>query len=98
MSQEIVRIVRMTFHPEKVDAFLDLFDGRSAKIRSSPGCKHLELLRNARFPNVLTTVSVWKSEGDLDVYRSSDLFIETWRETREMFAAGPEATTYTRIR
>lgn len=98
MNQPIVRIVRMTFHPDKVDSFLDLFDRRSEQIRSSPGCEHLELLRGARYPNVMTTISVWKTEADLDRYRGSDLFAQTWRETRTMFAASPEATTYFRSR
>lgn len=94
----IVRIVKMTLHPDRVDDFLRLFDQRSSKIRSFPGCRKLELMSDVRHPNVLTTFSVWDSEDALAVYRDSDLFKETWSLTKAMFADRPSATSYSRVR
>jgi len=39
----LIRIVRMTFQEEKVAAFLENFESNKKKIRSFPGCRHLEL-------------------------------------------------------
>jgi quinol monooxygenase YgiN len=97
-DKSIVRLVKMTLHPERVDDFLRLFDERSSHIRSFPGCRRLELMSDVRHPNVLTTYSVWDSEAALATYRGSNLFKETWSLTREMFADRPSATSYSRIR
>lgn len=90
----LIRIVRMTIHPENVDRFEELFRGVHRRIESFPGCHNVELARDARYPNVLVTISRWNNEKALESYRSSDLFRRTWSETRELFAAAPEATSY----
>ena len=95
MKKPVIRIVRMTFHPERVSEFLLLFDERSAKIRSFEGCEGLDLVQDTRFDNVLTTISVWASEDALSAYRDSDLFGDTWRITKGLFADRPEAATHT---
>lgn len=94
----LVRIVRMTFNPEAVETFLELFDRSAPKIRAFSGCLHLELLADSRYPNVISTYSRWASESALNVYRESDLFTETWTQTKTMFAAPPEAYSYGLIR
>lgn len=94
MSMPIVRIVRMTFHPERLPDFQRLFRERAPSIRSFPGCRQLNLLRDARFPNVMATISVWDSEEALASYRDSSLFRETWSLTKTMFADRPTARTY----
>jgi quinol monooxygenase YgiN len=90
----LVRIVRMTFHPEAVDAFLDHFDEVAPHIRAFPGCRHLEMWRDVRYPNVCTTHSHWESSDALEAYRNSDLFAEAWSETKPLFAARPVAQSY----
>lgn len=94
----IIRIVHMTFAPERVADFLSLFDATSPHIRRQAGCRRLELWREARYPNILTTYSLWRSEEDLENYRRSELFRDTWGRTRLMFAAPPRATSYTHER
>lgn len=94
----LVRIVRMTFRPEAVAPFLDHFDAAAPKIRSFPGCKHLELWRDADAPAVCTTYSHWTSDDALEVYRQSDLFRTTWAEVKPLFADRPRAHSYTVIR
>lgn len=92
----LIRIVRMTFRPDALDAFRALFDAAAPRIRAADGCLHLELWRDARFANILTTYSHWASSDALAAYRDSALFRTTWAETRPLFAAPPEARSYLR--
>lgn len=87
----IVRIVQMTFHPEQVEAFLELFEATKHQIRNFEGCKHLELWQDPRYPNIMMTYSHWESEEALEKYRQSALFKSTWKTTKNMFAAPPKA-------
>ena len=75
----LIRIVRMTFIPEQVDSFLELFDATKEKIRSFEGCQHLELLQDYNQSNVFITYSHWESEEHLNHYRFSPLFGEVWK-------------------
>lgn len=90
----LLRTVRMTFDPSRVEAFLELFAEARPKIRAQPGCHHLELWRDARFPNVLTTFSRWDDDDALQAYRHSDLFRTTWKRTTPLFAAAPVARSH----
>ncbi len=87
----ITRIVRMHFRPEEREAFLDIFNASKHLIRQFDGCRHLSLYNEAGLPDVFFTYSVWKSAAHLDAYRNSELFQDTWRETKALFAARPQA-------
>lgn len=39
----LVRVVKMTFKADAVEAFKEFFENRKEKIRSFEGCTHLEL-------------------------------------------------------
>ena len=91
----LVRLVRMTFRPDAVDAFLDQFDDTAPQIRSFAGCRHLELWKDADHPAVFTTHSHWTSAEALDAYRDSDLFRNTWSSVKPLFADRPVAHSYT---
>ena len=93
----LLRTVRMTFRPDRLDDFLALFREARPRIAAAPGCRHLELWEDARFPNVLTTYSHWDDAGALEAYRRSDLFRETWARTTPLFAAPPVAHSQTRV-
>jgi quinol monooxygenase YgiN len=86
----------MTFRPDALEEFLAMFEGTSQAIRSFPGCEHLELWEDARFPNVLSTYSIWCDEAALEEYRKSELFRSTWARTQAWFAAAPVAQSQTR--
>ncbi len=90
----LVRIVRMTLQPAKLEDFKSMFSHVSPKIRSFEGCTHLELLYDARYPHIVTTLSHWTTEKQLNLYRESRLFLNTWSQTREWFAAPPVAHSY----
>lgn len=81
----------MTFKPDKIDDFDKIFDGSKEKIKSFDGCLSLELLRSGKEPNVYFTYSKWESEEKLENYRSSELFILTWSDTKILFKEKPEA-------
>ncbi|GAB3841646.1 putative quinol monooxygenase [Hymenobacter jeollabukensis] len=87
----LIRIVRMTFRPEAVAEFLDVFRASEDRIRQQPGCRHMELWQDAEQPHVFCTHSHWDSAADLDAYRRSALFGEVWPATKKLFAAPPLA-------
>ncbi len=87
----LIRIVRMEFDPQKVDDFLALFETVKNKIASFPGCTHLQLCKDAQLDHVYYTFSQWQSEDNLEEYRHSDLFIDTWAKTKVLFGGKPNA-------
>lgn len=87
----IVRIVQMTFRPEEVSNFTQLFEERKHLIRSFEGCQHLELWQDVKNPAVFFTYSYWESEQHLDHYRFSEFFKDTWSKTKALFADKPQA-------
>ncbi len=92
----IVRIVKMTFAPEHVGRFQELFVGWKDRIRAFPGCRHLELLHDVADERVFFTYSHWEAEADLEAYRTSDVFSEVWPTVKPLFAAPTEAWTVSR--
>lgn len=83
----------MSFAPGKADDFLAVFEASKSLIAGFEGCLHLELHRQADAPNVFFTLSRWRSEDDLENYRRSDVFQQTWARTKVLFDAKPEAWT-----
>ena len=48
----LIRMVRMTFRPEEVPAFLENFEAHKSVIRNFPGCQHLELWQDQDEKNI----------------------------------------------
>ena len=93
----IVRIVKMEFLHEHIEDFKCLFEAKKEKIRNFEGCLYLELLQGIEArKNTFVTYSHWRSEEDLDNYRYSELFKDTWILTKKMFARKAEATSFQR--
>ena len=92
-----VRIVKMSFEPKNVDAFLNNFNNNKTKIRAFEGCEFLELYRDKIDSNIFFTYSYWKSESDLENYRNSELFKGVWAKTKPLFNAKPEAWSVDKI-
>ena len=86
-----VRIVKMGFHEDNVDAFLANFDEVKNHIRNFQGNRFLELYRDRNNPSVFFTYSYWDTEEDLEAYRKSVLFTEVWTYTKQFFNQKPEA-------
>ena len=87
----LIRTVRMTFKTDKIDEFLDIFNGSKLKIRGFEGCRHLELWQDHYQENIFTTYSFWDSEEALEQYRESELFRSVWKQTKVLFAEKPRA-------
>jgi len=87
----ITRIVRLTFHPQHVATFLNVFTESRALIRGFDGCHGVRLMRDSDDPNVFFTLSHWESVAHLNRYRHSELFVATWARTKVLFAAPPLA-------
>lgn len=87
----LTRIVQMTFKPENIASFEQIFEASAPKIRAFPGCRHLELLQDSHEPGIFFTYSRWDSDKDLQAYRDSDFFRKVWSRTRELFAERPQA-------
>ena len=87
----LIRIVRMTFKPEKTLQFLSIFEASKNKIRNFPGCMQLELHKDYNADNIFITFSIWEDEKALNAYRESDLFRLVWPETKILFLEKPVA-------
>ena len=69
-----IRIVKMSFHNDKILNFLENFDEIKVKIRNAPGNRLLELYQDKTDPCIFFTYSYWETEQDLENYRNSELF------------------------
>ena len=87
----ITRIVRMSFQPEHTETFEGIFDRSKEKIRAMPGCRYLSLHRDHHHSNIYYTISRWDQQSDLDYYRASELFKNTWKATKALFDDKPAA-------
>jgi heme-degrading monooxygenase HmoA len=66
-----VRIVKMSFHEEKIPDFLANFELMKHKIRNAAGNRFLELYQDRNDKCVFFTYSYWETEQDLENYHSS---------------------------
>ena len=92
-----VRIVKMSFQPEKIEEFLNNFNTKKEFIRNSPGCRLLELYRDKTNPNIFFTYSYWDTEQDLENYRNSELFKGVWSQTKALFNDKPLAWSVDKV-
>jgi quinol monooxygenase YgiN len=89
----ITRIVKMHFREDALPEFLDLFNQISQEIRGFSGCKELKLLIDKKNKGIVFTYSKWESEEQLNDYRHSAFFSQTWKRTKSLFAHKAEAWT-----
>lgn len=86
----ITRIVKMTFKAECVESFNQIFSESKKMISNSDGCLHLELMKDINDENTFFTFSKWNSEADLEQYRESYIFKNTWMKVKPLFSAKAE--------
>ena len=92
-----VRIVKLSFQPEKTEMFLSVFDENKENIRNSPGCRLLELYRDKTDPNIIFSYSYWEKEEDLNNYRNSFFFKGLWSQMKTMFNDKPLAWSLDKV-
>lgn len=86
-----VRIVKLSFHEDKIPLFLQNFELMKEKIRNAPGNRFLELYQDKNNKSIFFTYSYWETEEDLENYRKSELFYDVWTYTKQFFNDKPEA-------
>lgn len=87
----ITRIVKMTFHPEKIDEFVAIYRKYRTFIKNAEGCTHVELLQDQHKKNTFFTYSHWENESFLEKYKNSTIFGEVWPQTKALFSEKPKA-------
>ena len=92
-----VRIVKMSFAEENINAFLANFETNKHQIRNFEGCLFLELYRDKQHTNIFFTYSHWETELDLERYRHSELFKAVWSNTKPLFNDKPQAWSVDKI-
>ena len=93
----LIRIVRMTFRPDAVPAFLEIFAASQPKIEAQPGCRSVRLWRDSGAPHILATYSIWESEAALNQYRRSELFGAVWPRTKALFAEPAQTFSFEEV-
>ncbi len=92
-----VRIVKLTFQEDKIEAFLANFEEIKQQIRNFEGNEFLELYQDKHDSRIFFTYSYWKNEEALENYRKSVLFNEVWTYTKTLFADKPEAWSVNKL-
>lgn len=87
----ITRIVKMTFKPENVESFKEIFYDSRKLISAFEGCIRVDLMNDINNENIFFTLSIWNSEEDLNAYRQSYLFKNTWSKVKPLFSEKAEA-------
>jgi len=87
----------MKFRLEEMENFKSLFAKKKEAIGSFPGCHYVELLEDKTNIGTFFTLSVWENEDRLEHYRKSELFQETWAETKVLFDGKPDAWTLSSV-
>ncbi|MFC5282118.1 putative quinol monooxygenase [Pedobacter alpinus] len=90
----ILRLVKMHFIETEIHYFKTIFEQAQPKILEMPGCKSVELKQDLNQPQVFFTLSNWESINDLENYRNSELFINTWKKVKPLFLQKAEAWTF----
>lgn len=93
----LIRIVKMEFNPAYVEEFLNIFHASAPLIRAFEGCTNLELYQDKNQPNIIFTYSYWEGPENLENYRKSALFGETWKKTKVLFSGIPAAWSVERL-
>ena len=92
-----IRIVKMRFNEDKIEAFLSNFEAVKQHIRNFEGNQFLELYQDKNDQRIFFTYSYWENEQALENYRNSILFNEVWSYTKTLFSDKPEAWSVDRL-
>lgn len=90
----IIRKVDLEIDPSKLDEFEEIFTSRNPSLNKVKGCHRVELIKHPELEFAYSTLSMWDSEDDLNNYRKSEYFGETWMKLKPLFTAKAKATTY----
>lgn len=81
----------MYFSESSGKEFFQIFEQSVEKIKEFKGCHQVILLKDVNDENVMMTYSIWEKDEDLQNYRTSDFFKNTWNKTKLLFVQKAEA-------
>lgn len=87
----MIRIVKLSIDPEKLDEFFAYFEQIKDRVRYFEGNNFLEIYQDRNKPSTVFTYSIWDSEEYLENYRKSEVFQEIWKVFKTYFNGKPEA-------
>jgi len=87
----IHRFVKMYFSESSAKEFVQIFEQSVEKIKKFQGCHQVILLKDVNDENVMMTYSIWEKDEDLQCYRNSDFFKNTWNKTKLLFIQKADA-------
>lgn len=90
----ITRLVHLDINPLKLSEFVRIFKSARPTILQSKGCQSVVLLQDVEHPSRVSTLSKWETLQDLDAYRNTPFFRETWEASKKTFQARASATSY----
>lgn len=82
----MIRIVKMTLRPEKVNTFIQVFVQAQEQIQSFEGCRYTKLVKDIHDETTYLTISEWENEFFLNRYRESDFFAQVWKAAKTTFS------------
>ncbi|GAB4375817.1 MAG: putative quinol monooxygenase [Salibacteraceae bacterium] len=89
----ITRIVKMTFEERHTAHFWAVMNEVHDKILATKGCRELRVFHAVQQPEIVFTISSWNNVDDLENYRKSELFKQTWSTVKPLFKSKAEAWT-----
>ncbi|MBN8706400.1 MAG: antibiotic biosynthesis monooxygenase [Bacteroidetes bacterium] len=93
----IIRIVKMKFHPDYCEQFIQVFHKTRPVILTFDGCLEVKLLQSETEPTIFSTFSRWDSVTHLDHYRFSEFFKLTWSTIKPWMVEKADAVSYNEI-
>ena len=92
----IKRVVRLTVKDAAAkEAFQEIYRSRNPYKNGVKGCQDVKVMKDVNEDNVYYTVSLWDRNEDLEAYRQSDYFAETWPMVKAQLSKRAEAFSMT---
>lgn len=92
----IKRIVRLTVKDTAAsEAFQEIYRSRNPFKNGVKGCRDVKVMKDVNDENVYYTVSIWDHNDDLEAYRESEYFAETWPMVKAQLSKRAEAFSMT---
>ena len=93
----LIRIVKLTFKPENIPSFEQIFAETKNGILAFEGCNMVDLYQDINNPCIFFTYSFWDSPVHLEKYRNSDFFKTVWGKTKLLFSDKPQAWSVNKV-
>ena len=94
----ITRVVRLTLRPDiNSEAFEEIYRKRNPYTKGVKGCRSVKVMKDVNDDHVHYTLSAWDRNEDLEAYRQSDYFAETWPMVKALLDQKAQAFSMTEM-